>query len=152
MENRLYRSKTDVILGGVCSGLGKYLHIDPTLVRLFFIIITLAGGVGVLAYIILWIVVPEEETVAQTGNPEVLTNEGLKNRAGEMRDEFVDAVRKPNPNAIKLIGIGLVLYGGYLILKELHLPWLSWLSNGVVWAIVLIAVGILLVLRVARKD
>lgn len=151
MENRLYRSKTDVILGGVCSGLGKYLHIDPTLVRLFFILITLAGGVGVLAYIILWIVVPEE-TVTQTGSPEVLTNEGLKNRAGEMRDEFVDAVRKPNPNAIKLIGIGLVLYGGYLILKELHLPWLSWLSSGVVWAIVLIAAGVLLVLRVARKD
>lgn len=151
MENRLYRSKTDVILGGVCSGLGKYLHIDPTLVRLFFIIITLAGGVGVLAYIILWVVVPEE-TVAQTGSPEVLTNEALKNRAGEMRDEFVDAVRKPNPNAIKLIGIGLVLYGGFLILKQLHLPWLNWISSGVVWAIVLIAAGVLMVLRVARKD
>ena len=71
MENRLYRSKTDVILGGVCAGLGKYLGIDPTWVRLFFVLITLAGGAGVLVYIILWIVVPEESAAAP-GEPEVM--------------------------------------------------------------------------------
>lgn len=151
MENRLYRSKTDVILGGVCAGLGKYLGVDPTLVRLFFILITLAGGVGVLAYIIMWIVIPEEQTVT-TGNPGVFTSEDLGNRANTMRNEFVDAVSKPNPKAVKVIGLGLVIYGGYLILKELHLPWLSWLNSGMIWAGLLILAGVVLIIRFTRKD
>lgn len=151
MENRLYRSRTDVILGGVCSGLGKYLHVDPTLVRLFFILITLAGGIGVLAYIIMWMIVPQEEII-QASQPEVLDEHVLRERAEGMRDEFVDAVRKPNPNTLKVIGFGLVIYGAYLIVKELHFPWLSWLSNGVIWAILLIAAGVVLILRVTRKD
>lgn len=151
MENRLYRSKTDAILGGVCAGLGKFLGIDPTLVRLFFVLISLAGGVGVLAYLILWIVVPEEN-VTQTGTPGVLTSEGLSDRANTMRDEFVDAVRKPNPNAIKIIGLGLVIYGIFLIIKELNLPWLSWLSSGMLWAALLIVAGVVLILKFTRKD
>lgn len=151
MENRLYRSKTDAILGGVCAGLGKFLVIDATLVRLFFVLISLAGGVGVLAYLIMWIVVPEE-SVTQTGTPGVLTSEGLSDRANTMRDEFVDAVRKPNPNAIKIIGLGLVIYGIFLIIKELNLPWLSWLSSGMLWAALLIVAGVVLILKFTRKD
>ena len=151
MENRLYRSRTDVILGGVCAGLGKYLHIDATLVRLFFILITLAGGIGVLAYVILWIVVPQEQSYPSS-QPEVLDEHVLRERAGNMRDEFVDAVRKPNPNALKIIGIGLVVYGGYLIVRELHIPWLSWLSGGTIWAALLIIAGVVLILRVTRED
>jgi len=151
MENRLYRSRTDVILGGVCAGLGKYLHIDTTLVRLAFILITLAGGIGVLAYIIMWIVVPQEQS-PQSSQPEVLDEHVLRERAGAMRDEFVDAVRKPNPNALKIIGLGLVIYGGYLILQQFHIPWLSWLSGGTIWAVVLIAAGIVLILRVTREK
>lgn len=151
MENRLYRSKTDVILGGVCAGLGKYLGIDSTLVRLFFVLISLAGGVGVLAYIIMWIVVPEEQTV-DTGTSGVFTSEGLGNRANSMRNEFVDAVRKPNPKAVRIIGLGLVIYGGYLILRQLHLPWLSWLNSQMVWAGLLVLAGVVLILRFTRKD
>ncbi|MEN6570765.1 MAG: PspC domain-containing protein [Anaerolineaceae bacterium] len=151
MENRLYRSKTDVILGGVCSGLGKYLGIDPTLVRLFFVLISLAGGVGVLAYLVMWIVIPQEQAVT-TGAPGVFTSEGLGDRANTMRNEFVDAVSKPNPKAIKIIGLGLVIYGGYLILKQFHLPWLSWLTSEMIWAGLLILAGIVLILRFTRKD
>jgi phage shock protein PspC (stress-responsive transcriptional regulator) len=151
MENRLYRSKSDVILGGVCAGLGKYLRGDPTLVRLFFVFISLAGGVGVLAYLIMWMVVPEEDA-AKTGQSEVLTGEGLRDRASTMRDEFVEAVREPNPNAIRIIGLGLVIYGTYLIIKELHLPWLSWLSNEMIWAGLLILAGVVLIVRFTRKE
>jgi len=60
MENKkLYRSRTERMLGGVCGGLGEYLNIDPTLVRLAFVAATLLGGPGALAYIILWIITPE---------------------------------------------------------------------------------------------
>lgn len=57
---RLYRSRNDRMVGGVCGGLGRYFGIDPTLVRLAFAVIALAVGSGVLAYLLLWIIVPEE--------------------------------------------------------------------------------------------
>lgn len=60
MYKRLYRSRTDRMLAGVCGGIAKYFDIDPTLVRLFWLIATFAGGSGILAYIIATIVIPLE--------------------------------------------------------------------------------------------
>jgi phage shock protein C len=61
MNNRkLYRSNTNRMLGGVCGGLGEYFDIDATIVRLIFVLLTLAGASGVLIYIIMLIVVPNE--------------------------------------------------------------------------------------------
>lgn len=57
---RLERSRTDRFLSGVCGGLAKYLNMDPTLVRVGVVAISLFTGVGVLGYIIAWIVMPEE--------------------------------------------------------------------------------------------
>ena len=151
MEKRLYRSKTDAILGGVCSGLAKYLQIDPTLIRLIFVLITLAGGAGVLIYIVMWIIVPEEGTI-QTNAPEVLSGEGLRDRFGDMRDDLVDAVRQPNPAGVRILGVALVIYGAFLIIQNLHLPWLNWLSADIVWAGLLILGGAALIWRYTRKD
>lgn len=67
---RLYRSRTDRMIGGVAAGLGQYFSIDPTLVRLLFVIGTLAGGPGLLAYIILLIIVPEEPLTDAEISPE----------------------------------------------------------------------------------
>jgi len=58
MEKRLQRSRTEKMLGGVCGGLAEYFNVDPTLVRVIWIAITLLAGVGILLYIILWLVVP----------------------------------------------------------------------------------------------
>jgi len=58
---RLYRSKTDKVLGGVCGGIAEYLDVDPVVVRLIWAVATLISmGLGLLAYIIAWIIVPEE--------------------------------------------------------------------------------------------
>ncbi|KPL17064.1 MAG: hypothetical protein AMJ92_12195 [candidate division Zixibacteria bacterium SM23_81] len=56
---RLYRSRKDRKLAGVCGGIGEYFDVDPVLIRLLWIFFTLAGGGGVLAYLIAWLVVPE---------------------------------------------------------------------------------------------
>jgi len=58
--DKLSRSRTHSMIGGVCGGLGRALRIDPTLVRLFFVLLALSDGIGVLIYIILWIVMPLE--------------------------------------------------------------------------------------------
>ena len=60
MKKRLYRSKTNSMIAGVCGGLGEYLDIDPTFIRLLWILFILAGGSGILAYIIAWIVIPQQ--------------------------------------------------------------------------------------------
>jgi phage shock protein C len=57
---RLYRSRNERMIGGVCAGLANYLNADPTLIRLLMVLFALAGGPGLLAYLILWIVVPLE--------------------------------------------------------------------------------------------
>ena len=61
MENtkRLYRSRTNRQLGGVCAGLGAYFNLDPTLVRLAFAILALFGGAGLPLYLVMWIIIPE---------------------------------------------------------------------------------------------
>lgn len=57
---RLYRTRGDRVLAGVCGGLGDYFNIDPTIVRLLFILLALAGGPGIIVYLVLWLVMPEE--------------------------------------------------------------------------------------------
>lgn len=58
---KLRRTKYPRVLGGVCEGFGKYFNIDPVLVRLLWLLAVLGLGVGVLAYIICWIIIPVEE-------------------------------------------------------------------------------------------
>jgi len=57
---RLYRSRKNRMLCGVCGGLGEYLGVDPTIVRLLWILFSLAYGAGILAYILACIVIPEK--------------------------------------------------------------------------------------------
>ena len=75
MKEKLYRSRIDRVFGGVASGLAKYMNIDTILVRVIFIVLTFFSGVGILLYIIMWIVVPEDPvyynfstTSGNTGN------------------------------------------------------------------------------------
>ena len=61
MENKkLYRSSTNYKLAGVCGGIGEYFNIDPTLVRLAWILFSVMGGAGLLAYIVAAIVMPKQ--------------------------------------------------------------------------------------------
>ena len=56
---RLFRNEDDTVLGGVCSGLGAYLGVDPVVIRLAFILLLVFAGIGLIPYIILWIVLPK---------------------------------------------------------------------------------------------
>lgn len=58
-QKRLYRSRDDQMIAGVCAGLAEYLDVDPVLVRLAMVLFTLAGGSGIIIYVIAWIIMPE---------------------------------------------------------------------------------------------
>jgi len=60
MEKRLYRSRKDRYVAGVCGGIAEYFHIDPVIVRIIAFILLLPGGLpGLVPYLILWIIIPE---------------------------------------------------------------------------------------------
>ncbi len=62
---RLFKDTNDQVVGGVCSGIAAYFGIeDPLWVRLFFVLITISGGFGIIAYLILWAILPKAETAA----------------------------------------------------------------------------------------
>ena len=71
---KLYRSQSERWFAGVCGGLGNYFGIDPTLVRVIFVILSLTFGSGFLIYLVLWLIIPNEpETTGEvetTGETE----------------------------------------------------------------------------------
>ena len=89
--HRMYRDPDDCIIAGVCSGVGAYWRIDPWVIRAIFIILAI-GGIGILIYLVLWIVLPEARSTAQKiemkGDPVNIHN--IKN---SVKDEF-DNVKK----------------------------------------------------------
>jgi phage shock protein PspC (stress-responsive transcriptional regulator) len=107
MENRLYRSRQDRILGGVCGGLAKYLQIDTILIRLFFIVFSLVGGI--------WTHCVSRYVGTGTfskGNPTpeclctVIDGEVKKERAADLiKEEFVDVIRKPSRKSSLYAGL-----------------------------------------------
>ena len=62
---RLQRSRTKRMLAGVCGGIGSYFDVDPTIIRVLFVLFSLVVGGGILAYILLWIIIPEDPEAAE---------------------------------------------------------------------------------------
>lgn len=60
---KLYRSKKDSMVAGVCGGIAEYLDVDATLIRLLWIFITFLGGSGIIAYLIAWVVIPNDPAI-----------------------------------------------------------------------------------------
>src|SRR5690554_3186358 len=139
-SKRLYRDTDEGMLAGVSAGLGHYLNIDPVLIRVFWIVLVLVGGSGVLVYIIAWIAIPEAKTTAQKlqmkGQPANIDNirafaDSVRNEAKTGFKKASDSVRntfkkKDNAftNVLKVLGriFGfIILFGGVLGLISLVL-------------------------------
>lgn len=129
-KKRLYRDENEGVVGGVCSGLGYYVGIDPVLIRIAFVVMTLLGGSGVLLYVVLWIVMPQAKTTAEIlemkGHPVNL--DSIKDHVKDVKNTLVDntkGARKNIKNAVdkgvragsklgyvlsKIIGVGFVIW------------------------------------------
>ncbi len=123
---RLYRSRTDRMIWGVCGGLAQYFNIDPVIVRVAAVALIVTTGVGLLAYIILAIVVPERPI----DEPEpVLTSSSV--RGGSEVFAYI-----------------LVFVGAVVLMNNLRI--FSFISGDIFWPAVLIGVGALLLIRRAQ--
>ncbi|HRO41392.1 MAG TPA: PspC domain-containing protein [Flavipsychrobacter sp.] len=89
-QRRLYRNPNDKMLGGVCSGIANYFDIDPVIVRLIMVVLFLGAGIGLLAYIIAWVVIPlartPEEIAYMTGGQPMNIHSIRKNVGNELQD------------------------------------------------------------------
>ena len=156
MNRRLYRSRTDTILGGVAAGLAGYLNTDPALVRIAWaILVPLTGGAALVAYVVGWIVVPEEPRGMPMAPPTPTGGEPIASADPDAPVAAVDTGSgwtAPEPvrsdgRAGVVVGIGLVLLGLWFLVRE-YLPEFNW---NLVWPVVIVVIG-LFVLFNARRS
>jgi phage shock protein C len=84
---RLYRSRQERMISGVCGGIAEYFEMDPTLIRLIFVLLAMAGGPGLIAYIILAIIIPEKPLDYQAPSTPVEAYEPEATEADEPEAE-----------------------------------------------------------------
>lgn len=151
MEHRLYRSRTNRMVSGVCGGLGEYLGLDPTWIRLAFLAFTLAGGAGILIYILMLIIVPENpnQVAAPTSLAVSDQQPGSEPGSGDADSMLPEAER--TRNAV-LFGAIIIVAGAFLLLRNLGLGLFDWFDGDFLWPLLLIAGGGLLLWRYIRQE
>jgi phage shock protein PspC (stress-responsive transcriptional regulator) len=161
MNERLYRSRIHRVFGGVAGGLAEYLNLDPIVVRILFIIITVINGFGIFLYIILWIIIPESDVPYSSLNDPPGTEKGESNsnqpgvdNSTSSKKEF-DPVEFYNQKAKKKANRGRVVVGliliafGFIFLAE---QYFSYFDFEDFLPLALIAVGIILIWNSSKKN
>jgi phage shock protein PspC (stress-responsive transcriptional regulator) len=141
---KLQRSKEDRIIVGVCGGLAKYFGVDSTLIRLIFIVGAFLKGVTILIYLVLAIIMPEEDVkkikgveekrVGGVSDPEV--SEISKGSEGSKTPENAEEQLEGRK---KLLAYSLILIGVLFFVKD-FIPF--WISDSQLFAVILILIGI----------
>ena len=167
MHKKLYRSSREKMLGGVAGGLAEYFDVDPTIVRLIFVLTVLAGGAGFLAYIIMWVVVPQEPYTqynmpagdsaqskeAPPQNPE-MPQQGQEAGTAEphVKDKdpvsnYFDSVKKQKEKRGLTFGIILILLGVVLLADNLF----DRIHFHDLFPLILLGIGIVILLNAYKK-
>lgn len=136
MKEGITRSRQNRIFGGVAAGLAEYLTIDPLVVRILFVVSVFFSGIGILLYLIMWIVIPEEKfinytTTDSTGDSSEVFNDGIN----------FTIPKQSNKNGQVIFGIVLILVGIFFLGIEVF----SFLNFEDLIPILLVGFGIYLV-------
>jgi phage shock protein C len=138
-ETKLTRSETDRMIAGVCGGLAAYLKVDSVLVRLAFVVLLFASGIGFPIYLILWVIMPSEAGAGKLGSEVIHANiEEMSETVSKRLDRF----GRPNT-----VGLVLILLGIYFLFNQFG--WAGWL-NAIFWPLLIIGAGIYLLSRRSR--
>lgn len=127
VKKRLYRSRTERVLGGVAGGLAAYLDIDVVLIRIIWVVLALAGGPGIVGYIICWLVIPEEPDRKPAGKPEPRPGDLSEEMEGEegveerVEEEGEEGGEEPaaHDGGRRAIGLFLIVLGAFFLLQRL---------------------------------
>ncbi len=152
MYKKLYRSITDKMIGGVCGGLADYFTVDPVIVRLLFVLAVIFGGSGIIAYIILWIVIPQKPYIITPINPEQPkdNSESTGEEKKSENVEFDSNIRnnKQTNNRSIFAGSFLILLGGLFLLDN----FVPHFHFGDFWPLILIGLGLAIIMNAKNKT
>jgi phage shock protein C len=135
-RGQVRRSRSDRIIGGVCAGVAKYFELDPVIVRLIFVVLALAQGAGVLLYLVLLVVLPEEDAAEPIARASAGTASPVSPPAAH------PATAETRRRRGVLAGALLVALGAYLFVVNLGLLW--WWDWKFAGPGMLIAAGVLI--------
>ncbi|UCG23694.1 MAG: PspC domain-containing protein [Chloroflexota bacterium] len=140
-EARLMRSETDKMIAGVCGGIAAYLGIDAVFVRLAFLLLCFASGIGLLLYLVLMIIMPSESNFQQPASKIVQDN------IDRFGDDLTHGIKRVqgHPQGRTLAAGLLIVFGLFLLFENL-----GWLSSGIFWPLALIGLGLYLIIRRSR--
>lgn len=141
-SKRLYRSREHAMIGGVCAGIAEYFDTDPSLIRLALVLLFFAGGVGILAYIVAWIIVPQKPLITTVSSVETPPDEPTDTTQADS----VEEINRPR----FILGIILIVLGGLFLLGSLHV-W-HWFSFFRLWPLILIIIGIMIITKGMEKG
>lgn len=152
MNGRLYRSTTDRMISGVAGGLADYLNLDPSLVRVVWaVLMFVTGGLFLLVYIVMWIVLPEAAGGTHPRWRDVTPG------AADEPAAAADAGAEPRPfartehgggNGRLILGLVLIALGAYFLLRN-YLPDIAW---GRFWPVLLVLAGAALLIGSLRRE
>lgn len=136
---KLYRSEIDRVLGGVAGGLGEYFNVDPTILRVIFVLLGLNGGV--LVYLILWLIIPPKSRLQEPSDLTLKSNaDEIKVKAQALATDFRSETTKHNSRV--WLGIAIIILGTILLLDNLDL--FRFFNIWRFWPLAVIALGIAL--------
>lgn len=143
-SKKLYRSEKNKILAGVAVGLGEYFRIDPTLIRIIFVLMTVFGGSGIIIYLILWLIMPSESSTSFISEQTIRENmNDMKTRAQSVASDLRFGNKQ---NDSKFWWGGLILLVGLLFLFN-NLGFFAYVDIGKLWPVLLIFLGISVLVR-----
>jgi phage shock protein C len=141
MTRRLYRSRTDSVLGGVAGGVAEYLDADPSIVRIIWAILAIVtGGIFLVLYIVMWIVVPETPDSLAAAAPSA---PGATPAAGTAP---VRRERRASGGGAMVFGLILVGLGAYFLIDE----YLPQVDVNALWPVALVILGLVLLVNSLR--
>ena len=122
----VFRAQQGKVIGGVAAGLGRRLGIDPVLLRIAFVVFSVAGGWGAILYLGLWIALPAE------GSGESIAQSAARNRQ----------------DLSQVVAVGCLTLGGLLLIRQIG----PWFDDRLVWPVVLSSVGLAVIWRQAGEE
>lgn len=141
----LYRSESNKIIAGVAGGLGEYFNIDPTIIRIIFILLTVFGGSGLIIYIVLWLVIPAKSQSPKHPQDTIRSNiEDMKSTT----KTFTHSIRNPGSsgdNSRFWWAIIIILIGFFFLMNNYGL--LDPLDLEKLWPVILMIFGLAIILR-----
>lgn len=143
-DKKLTRLTHDKMIAGVASGIADYFDVDVNIIRLFFVLLTVFGGSGLLLYIILWILLPSEKSSGLTGRDMMRENvQEMKDAASEAVKEIQSHPKEKKEHSQFGIGVLIVIVGVVFLLHNLGIFDLIEIQK--FWPLLLVFLGIYIV-------